>query len=43
MERRLYASGGEARGLYSELMRNLATKAQPDGAALPSVAMMPSS
>lgn len=37
MERRLYASGGEARGLYSELMRNLATKAQPDGAALPSV------
>jgi hypothetical protein len=37
MERRLHASGGEARGLYSELMRNLATKAQPDGAALPSV------
>ena len=37
MERRLYASGGEARGLYSELMRNLATKAQPDGGALPSV------
>jgi hypothetical protein len=37
MERRLYASGGEARGLYSELMRNVATKAQPDGGALPSV------
>jgi hypothetical protein len=37
MERRLYASGGEARGLYSELMRNMATKAQPDGGALPSV------
>lgn len=37
MERRLYASGGEARGLYSELMRNMATKAQPDGAAVPSV------
>lgn len=37
MERRLYASGGEARALYSELMRNMATKAQPDGGALPSV------
>lgn len=37
MERRLYASGGEARGLYSELMRNMATKAQPDGGALTSV------
>jgi hypothetical protein len=37
MERRLYASGGEARALYSELMRNLATKAQPEGGALPSV------
>jgi hypothetical protein len=37
MERRLHASGGEARALYSELMRNLATKAQPDGGALPSV------
>jgi len=37
MERRLYASGGQARALYSELMRNMATKAQPDGGALPSV------
>lgn len=37
MERRLYASGGQARALYSELMRNVATKAQPDGSALPSV------
>jgi hypothetical protein len=37
MERRLYASGGEARGLYSELMRNLATKAQPEGGALAGV------
>jgi hypothetical protein len=37
MERRLHASGGEARSLYSELMRNLATKSQPDGSALPSV------
>jgi hypothetical protein len=37
MERRLYATGGQARALYSELMRNMATKAQPDGGALPSV------
>lgn len=37
MERRLYASGGQARALYSELVRNLATKAQPDGGALASV------
>jgi hypothetical protein len=37
MERRLYASGGQARALYSELMRNMATKAQPDGGALLSV------
>jgi len=37
MERRLHASGGQARALYSELMRNLASKAQPDGGALPSV------
>ncbi len=34
MERRLYASQGEARGLYAELMRNLATRARPDGNAL---------
>lgn len=37
MERRLHATGGEARALYSELMRNMATKAQPDGGALTSV------
>ena len=34
MERRLWASNGEARALYTELMRNLATKAQPEGGAL---------
>lgn len=34
MERRLHSSGGEARALYSELMRNLATKAKPEGGAL---------
>jgi P-loop Domain of unknown function (DUF2791) len=34
MERRLWASNGDARALYTELMRNLATKAQPEGGAL---------
>lgn len=37
MERRLHATGGQARALYSELMRNMATKAQPNGGALTSV------
>lgn len=36
-ERRLQASGGQARNLYSELMRNLATRTKPDGNALASV------
>ncbi len=34
-DRRLQASGGQARGLYAELMRNLATRSKPDGGALP--------
>jgi len=34
MERRIRSTGGEARALYSELMRNLATKAKPEGGAL---------
>jgi hypothetical protein len=34
MERRLHATGGEARALYSELVKNLATKSKPDGGAL---------
>jgi hypothetical protein len=34
MERRLQASGGEARALYSELVKNLATKSKPEGGAL---------
>lgn len=34
MERRIQASGGQAQALYSELMRNLATKAKPEGGAL---------
>lgn len=36
-DRRLHATGGQARGLYAELMRNMATRAKPDGSALPSV------
>lgn len=34
MERRLYATGGQAQALYSELMRNLAIKSKPDGGGL---------
>lgn len=34
MERRIQATQGQARALWSELMRNLATKAKPDGGAL---------
>ena len=37
MERRLQATGGEARALYSELMRNMATRAKPEGGAIASV------
>ena len=33
-DRRLYATGGEARALYTELIRSLATRARPDGGAL---------
>jgi len=36
-ERRLQGSDGRARSLYSELMRNLATRAKPDGGGLPSL------
>ena len=36
-DRRLQASGGQARALYSELMRNLATRNKPDGGALSSL------
>jgi hypothetical protein len=34
MERRLYAGSGQAQALFSELMRNLAIKARPEGGAL---------
>jgi len=36
-DRRIYASSGQARNLYSELMRNLSTRNKPDGNALTSV------
>lgn len=36
-DRRLQATGGQARSLYAELMRNMSTRAKPDGGALPGV------
>ena len=36
-DRRVHASSGQARNLYTELMRNLATRNKPDGNALASV------
>jgi hypothetical protein len=36
-DRRLNASGGQARALYSELMKNLATRGKPEGGALSNV------
>jgi hypothetical protein len=36
-DRRLHASGGQARSLYAELMRSLATRAKPEGGALAGV------
>ncbi|GGK82202.1 DUF2791 domain-containing protein [Sphaerisporangium melleum] len=36
-DRRLHSSSGQARSLYAELMRNMATRAKPDGGALSSV------
>lgn len=36
-DRRIHATGGQARGLYSELMRNVSTRNKPDGGALTSV------
>lgn len=35
--RRLHSSGGEARSLYAELMKNLATRTKPEGGALQTV------
>ncbi len=36
-DRRLHATGGQARSLYQELVRNMATRSKPDGGALTSV------
>ncbi|MCK6505258.1 ATP-binding protein [Myxococcota bacterium] len=36
-DRRLHATAGQARSLYAELMRSVATRAKPDGGALASV------
>lgn len=36
-DRRLYATNGQAKNLYSELMKNLSTRNKPDGNALTSV------
>jgi len=33
-DRRLHASGGQARSLYSELAKNMATRTKPEGSAL---------
>jgi len=34
-DRRLQATGGQARALYAELVRNISTRTKPDGGALP--------
>ncbi|SER90303.1 P-loop protein of unknown function [Halopseudomonas bauzanensis] len=36
-DRRVHASSGQARNLFSELMRNMSTRSKPDGNALTSV------
>lgn len=36
-DRRIHSSGGQARNLYSELMKNMSTRNKPDGNALLSV------
>ena len=36
-DRRLHATGGQARSLYTELMKNMATRAKPEGGAMGSV------
>lgn len=36
-DRRLHATGGQARALYAELARNIATRASQDGGAMPSI------
>ena len=36
-DRRIHATGGQARNLFAELMRNLATRTRPEGGALAAV------
>lgn len=36
-DRRIHSTSGHARSLYSELMKNIATRSKPDGGALPSI------
>ena len=36
-DRRMQATGGQARALYAELMHNLSTRTKPDGGALPGI------
>jgi hypothetical protein len=36
-DRRLHASGGQARGLYAELLRNASTRTRPEGGALSNI------
>lgn len=36
-DRRLQATSGQGRALYQELVRNMSTRAKPDGGALPSI------
>lgn len=36
-DRRIHASAGQARNLYSELMRNIATRTKPDGGAITNI------
>ncbi len=36
-DRRIHATGGQARGLYAEAVRNMATRTKPDGGALASL------
>jgi hypothetical protein len=36
-DRRIHATGGQARGLYAEAVRNMATRTRPEGGALASI------
>lgn len=36
-DRRIYATGGQSRSLYAELMRNISTRSRPDGGAMQSI------